>query len=97
MLFTPYAERITGAAAALVAEQDRVAYVIRDVVLSTRELEIARRVARGHTNKEIAQALHLSQYTVRDHVSALLRKYGVRSRTELAVHLVECMKAAATH
>jgi DNA-binding NarL/FixJ family response regulator len=73
-------------------EQDRAAYVIRDVVLSTRELEIARGVVLGQTNKEIACALSLSQYTVRDHVSALLRKYGARSRTELAVHLSVVIK-----
>lgn len=50
--------------------------------LSTREIEILDRVARGMKNHEIAQELCISTNTVRNHVVSLLEKLGVRDRTE---------------
>lgn len=52
-------------------------------VLSARELEVARLVALGRTNKEIAEVLFLSRRTVETHVATVLRKLGVRSRTQV--------------
>jgi DNA-binding CsgD family transcriptional regulator len=52
--------------------------------LSEREREIARRVASGASNPEIAAALFLSRKTVERHVSNILAKLGIRNRTELA-------------
>ena len=52
--------------------------------LSRREHEIARLVARGRTNREIAAALHISERTADAHVRSLLRKLGVASRAEVA-------------
>jgi DNA-binding NarL/FixJ family response regulator len=52
--------------------------------LSATESEIARLVAAGRTNREVADALHLSARTVEWNLSKLYRKLGVRSRTELA-------------
>jgi DNA-binding CsgD family transcriptional regulator len=52
--------------------------------LSEREREIARRVALGASNPEIAAALFLSRKTVERHVSNILAKLGIRNRTELA-------------
>ena len=52
--------------------------------LSEREREIARRVASGATNPEIAAALFLSRKTVERHVSNVLAKLGVRNRAEVA-------------
>jgi DNA-binding CsgD family transcriptional regulator len=52
--------------------------------LSEREREIARRVASGASNPEIAAALFLSRKTVERHVSNILAKLGLRNRTELA-------------
>ena len=55
--------------------------------LSEREREIARRVASGASNSEIAAALFLSRKTVERHVSNVLAKLGIRNRTELAAAL----------
>ncbi|GII80274.1 LuxR family transcriptional regulator [Sphaerisporangium rufum] len=53
-------------------------------VLSRRETEVARLVALGRTNREIADVLFLSTRTVESHVATVLRKLGVRSRTQVA-------------
>ncbi|MEU0517771.1 AAA family ATPase [Streptosporangium sp. NPDC006007] len=52
--------------------------------LSPREKEVARLVALGRTNREIADVLFLSTRTVETHVATVLRKLGIRSRTEIA-------------
>jgi len=52
--------------------------------LSTRELEVARLVAEGSTNREIADLLGLSPRTVDRHLTNSLAKLGARNRTELA-------------
>ena len=51
-------------------------------VLSDRELEILRLAERGLPNPQIAQSLHISPGTVRNHLSAIYRKLGVHSRHE---------------
>ena len=53
--------------------------------LSRRELEVARLVARGASNREIAGALAISERTVETHVQNILGKLGVRSRTQIAM------------
>jgi DNA-binding NarL/FixJ family response regulator len=53
-------------------------------VLTRRELEVVRLVAEGHSNKEIAYELDISDHTVKFHVNSILRKLGARSRTEAA-------------
>jgi ATP/maltotriose-dependent transcriptional regulator MalT len=52
--------------------------------LSATESEIVELVVAGRSNKEVAQALHLSPKTVEWNLSKVYRKLGVRSRTELA-------------
>jgi DNA-binding CsgD family transcriptional regulator len=53
-----------------------------------REREVLKLVLLGFTNKDIAVALGISDYTARDHVSALLRKNDVRNRAQLmALHV----------
>ncbi len=57
--------------------------------LNARELEIIRLLRLGHTNKEIGKALSLSQYTVRDRISAMMGHVGVKNRAGLATaHVV---------
>lgn len=57
------------------------------VHLTPRESEIVRYVMLGESNKQIARRLGISNYTVRDHVSNLLKKSGVSSRSRLALVL----------
>ncbi|TDB91407.1 LuxR family transcriptional regulator [Actinomadura sp. KC216] len=55
--------------------------------LSPRECEVARLVALGHTNREIADALVLSTRTVEQHVAKVLRKLNVRSRAQITLEV----------
>ena len=52
--------------------------------LTERELEIVERIAQGHDNKEISAELFMSEGTVRNHVSVILGKLGLKNRTQLA-------------
>ena len=74
--------RVTGALAT-----PRLAADI-EVPLTQRESEVLRQLAYGLTNKEIAQALHISYETVKEHVQHILRKIGVSDRTQAAVWAV---------
>jgi DNA-binding CsgD family transcriptional regulator len=60
-----------------------------DAGLTARELEVARLIASGATNPEIAARLFLARKTVERHVSNVFLKVGVRNRTELATRLRE--------
>ncbi len=53
-----------------------------DGVLSARELEVLLLVARGHSNQQIASALHLAEGTVKRHLANVYGRMGVRSRGE---------------
>jgi DNA-binding NarL/FixJ family response regulator len=74
--------RVTGALAT-----PRLASDI-DVPLTQRESEVLRQLSYGLTNKEIAQSLHISYETVKEHVQHILRKLGVSDRTQAAVWAV---------
>jgi two-component system, NarL family, response regulator LiaR len=54
--------------------------------LTERETEILKRVARGQANKQIARALFVEEGAVKGHVSSILRKLRVKSRTQAALH-----------
>lgn len=56
-------------------------------VLSARELEVARAVANGASNKEIARQLDITERTVKAHVSAVLDKLKVRDRLQISLKI----------
>ena len=56
--------------------------------LTEREIEILKLLARGKENKEIASSLLVGEKTVKSHVSRILAKLGVQSRTQAALHAV---------
>jgi DNA-binding NarL/FixJ family response regulator len=56
-----------------------------DVALTPRESDVLKHVAAGKSNKEIAEALDISQETVKEHVQNILRKIGVVDRTQAAI------------
>jgi DNA-binding CsgD family transcriptional regulator len=57
--------------------------------LTPREQEVAILVARGLTNRQIAQELSVSRSTVNNHVARILRKLGLRSRAQIAAWMTE--------
>ncbi|GAA0945692.1 response regulator [Virgisporangium aurantiacum] len=57
--------------------------------LTSRELDVLRFIARGATNREIATQLHLSEGTVKNHISRLLTRLGLRDRTQAALYARE--------
>lgn len=56
--------------------------------LSAREREVVQLIAEGHSNKEIANILHLSVYTVETHRGHILEKLGLRSAAEVVLNAV---------
>jgi len=78
-------------AAKVVAEfarlSGRTAAVMDSLIepLSERELEILRLIARGTSNREIASGLFIAEGTVKNHVTNILAKLGVRDRTQAAI------------
>lgn len=62
--------------------------------LTAREREVLRHISAGRTNAEIADALHLSINTVRNHVQAVLAKLGAHSKLEAAAIAVRAGLAA---
>jgi DNA-binding NarL/FixJ family response regulator len=53
--------------------------------LTPREQEILQLIAKGASNREIAQALYISEKTVKNHVTNILSRLGLRDRTQAAI------------
>jgi len=70
------------------SNQTQPASILKDK-LTERELDVLRLLAKGMTNTDIAGTLHLSEGTVRNHVSAILEKLGVSDRTQAAVIAIQ--------
>jgi len=91
-------DKISGIATALHTMMDGTSVLDTDVLrkltpqpnpaleyLTPREQDIARLVAQGLTNKEIAEVLFLSEGTVRNNIVVIMEKLGVTNRTQLGI------------
>lgn len=87
-VFTP------GLAGLVLGEFRRMANVARDhddegPVLTTREVEVLRRVAKGLAYREIAEELFVSHRTIQNHVQNVLRKLQLHNRVELTLYAID--------
>jgi DNA-binding NarL/FixJ family response regulator len=57
--------------------------------LTAREEQVVLAIARGHTNSEICEQMHITLSTVKTHVTSLMLKLGVRNRVEIAIWAYE--------
>lgn len=76
---------------ALVAREDRNTAGIGHISLDSlneRQHALLKMIGSGHSNREISEALHMRENTVKAHVAQLMRTFRVRNRTELA--LITC-------
>ena len=75
---TPFGQQQAGAARHSLPEE-----------LTERELDVVRLVAQGRSNHEIAQALVISEKTVKTHISNILGKLQLEDRTQLAIYAIK--------
>ncbi len=59
--------------------------------LTERETEVLRLLAQGHSNKQIARRLHNTDQTIKSHVSRILSKLGVQSRTQATLYAIRTL------
>jgi DNA-binding NarL/FixJ family response regulator len=76
------------AAGSLVRSRARAAAVAGLDALTAREREVLAQLAEGRSNREVARLLHMSEKTVKTHVSSILAKLGVADRTQAALYAV---------
>ncbi len=67
-------------------ESEPQIFINPDSPLSSREVEILDYIARGNSNKEIAKSLKISDQTVKNHITSILKKLAVNDRTAAVVH-----------
>jgi len=86
------AAELTDAIRAVYAGKSKIPSVVAEKLagrmggpaLTTRELEVLKRIVAGRSNKEIAGDLHISEATVKTHINSILGKLGVSDRTQAA-------------
>jgi DNA-binding NarL/FixJ family response regulator len=61
----------------------------RPADVTGREVEVLRLIAKGATNREIAEQLVISEGTVKNHISNILSRLGLRDRTQAAIYARE--------
>lgn len=61
-------------------------------LLTERQREVAARVADGRTNREIADELDLSPYTVRNYLARVMDRLGARNRVGIATLIARCLQ-----
>ncbi len=71
------------------SSKDHTATPVKPTDLTEREIEVLRLIAHGATNREIAEALVISEGTVKNHISNILSRLGLRDRTQAAIYARE--------
>jgi len=71
------------------AKRHTAADALDTVVLTKREREILRLIARGATNREVADSLFISEGTVKNHLSNMFSRLGLRDRTQAVMYARE--------
>ncbi|MGI5912534.1 MAG: response regulator [Syntrophomonadaceae bacterium] len=61
----------------------------QDIRLTKREKDILGSLVKGQTNKEMADAMFISEKTVKNHLTSIFRKLGVKDRTQAAVYALK--------
>jgi DNA-binding NarL/FixJ family response regulator len=61
----------------------------RDSALSERDLALLKLLAAGYNNRQISDELSLAESTVKNNLSSLFQKLGVRDRTQAVLHAIE--------
>ncbi|HAX53077.1 response regulator transcription factor [Muricomes intestini] len=80
---TVFGNEIVSKLPSLLQKKSGFDYASHDI--NERELEVIQLIAEGHSNKEIASILFLSEGTVRNYLSSILDKLNLRDRTQVAV------------
>lgn len=73
----------------LVRELSRSEKKKNDVRLTKREGDVLSLLVKGHTNKEMADVMFISEKTVKNHLTSIFRKLGVKDRTQAAVYALK--------
>jgi DNA-binding NarL/FixJ family response regulator len=73
----------------LVRELSRNEKKKNDVRLTKRESDVLSLLVKGHSNKEMADAMFISEKTVKNHLTSIFRKLGVKDRTQAAVYALK--------
>ena len=61
----------------------------RKAILTARELQLVRGITRGHSNREIAAELGISEQTVKNQLTVVFQKLHIKNRLELAVYALK--------
>ncbi|HEX2954516.1 MAG TPA: response regulator transcription factor [Bacillota bacterium] len=69
--------------------KDITQFSSEELGLTAREMEIIRLITQGENNKTIGEKLYISEKTVKNHVSNVLRKLGLEDRTQVAVYAIK--------
>jgi DNA-binding NarL/FixJ family response regulator len=82
-------EERSASESSILANDNRSDYGVHNAGITAREIEVLRLIAVGATNKEIARRLIISEGTVKNHISNILSRLGLRDRTQAAIYARE--------
>ena len=63
--------------------ENQISFLMQEAGLTQREADVARLICEGLSDKEIANSLHLSPHTIKDHLKKIYSKFRVHARSQL--------------